>query len=303
MTVQYLQHHVIDFEKANHHLVLPDESKWKEPSPEERSSCLNFVKEKKVLLLIHGFNLGEDSIDTYIDNIKKTASNAFKKEYRVLIMKWPGYHDRVRYQDAKSSAKKAADYPWLNELVSTIMTTAMNVNVLAHSMGCYLFMRYMSKFPEHACNLRRVFFVGAALSKFHLEKEWFNTAMEALRGKLTMFYSKNDKVLSWIMGYGESIPHHLEAAFLPFAAAHALHQAFHKFKSEDLGSVYFSMKKQGRKSIPDICDVSTTVADHSAYYASSQVWDRLETKVHSKFYRSTAKEVHVSTALEVAREP
>ena len=98
-------------------------------------------------------------------------------------------------------------------------------------------------------------------------------------------------IQSFSMGYGESIPHHLEAAFLPFAgrkgslsfclgicnrrqpplpimdfsnldkvyyyyyiiyflrfyppAAHALHQAFHKFKSEDLGSVYFSSRLQG----------------------------------------------------------
>lgn len=92
------------------------------------------------LVLLHGFGLNETIWEAVIPLITP--------HYRVHVIGWPGLSAQVPYVPLDSMAA-AAD--WLHEVLRSALTGP--VYLAGHSMGGYIALSYLARYPDHVKGL------------------------------------------------------------------------------------------------------------------------------------------------------
>jgi len=194
-------------------------------SLDKNTQEFSHLKQKNILLLIHGFNNSEaDVLPSYFSiqsQIEKTFNNGEKKIYdQVVGYLWPGCENRTAYYEAKGHAEAVSNR--VAELISKIADNTLKVDVMAHSMGNFLFLEALRKTSEPkqswtntlraklglskvlpAKKVRNFFSLGAAIDDESIEVgNIYGQAIERCQD-IYVVYSKKDPVLKYLYTFAE----------------------------------------------------------------------------------------------------
>ena len=166
-----------------------------EPStPVAQPAFLASLSDKKILILVHGYNNEpEDVHNAYAiieDHISSlvTGANAYDE---VIGYIWPGGDDALDYYSAKRRANALARRfgIWLQKMFDSQAT----VDVMGHSMGVRVILKALKTRP--ATVVRNVFTMAAAIDNESIElgEEFYLSTQKS--ENVFIFHSKHDSVL------------------------------------------------------------------------------------------------------------
>lgn len=183
--------------------------------------------DKKLLILIHGYNSGQEpTLKRYFDIYKKIQETDDSLYDCIIGYMWPGHENRFHFLAARDEASKCA--PCLRKFLRDVSVRAKHVDVLAHSMGNLVLFealnylplaepKYQSPFSKKFSNLkylspvsaksliRTVYSVAPAVDDKSLdsENEYYNPPGQSANlpcyyeatfhmGELCIFFSEKD---------------------------------------------------------------------------------------------------------------
>lgn len=160
------------------------------------------IKEKNVLLLVHGYNNDStEALSTYqvINShvskfMDKNGSNFYDL---VLGYLWPGSQNSLKYLDAKRRVSKLAKT--MRAHLEFLHASSARVDVLAHSMGNRLLFEALN-YPSNGTKkiVQNFYSFAAAVDNESIEsnEKYYQSTQNC--EKLFIFYSKHDDVLKWL---------------------------------------------------------------------------------------------------------
>jgi len=165
--------------------------------PLAEGDFLNRIKDKKILLIIHGYNNEEDDVVRAYSIIEKKVNSilidqAGKQLYDCIIgYTWPGGDDGLDYFAARRKA--GAISPRVDRWLSKIGKVVETVDIMSHSMGCRISLQAQKYTGEK--RVRNLFTMAAAVDDESIEKneEFFGATQ--LCDAVYVFHSVNDPVL------------------------------------------------------------------------------------------------------------
>jgi len=206
------------------------------------------LKDKNILLLIHGFN--SPLPYWHYHNIRVNIENLnLDSPYDCIIgYVWPSFDDAIEYRMAKRQVQQVK--PVFANTLSKMHSLVRGIDVIAHSMGNRLLLETLDGFPQTSFKWVRNFFSWApAIDNESVDiGQWYYPATQRCEN-MYVFFSRNDAVLKW-------------AYFLP-----ELDIPLGLFGNENP-----SLLPQNIQLI----DCSDVVNDHSAYMLSKPVYDYLQ---------------------------
>lgn len=162
---------------------------------------------------------------------------------------WPGCDSRLEYFKAKENAEEIKKRAF--QFIQLIASEAKQVDVLAHSMGNYLFLEAMKK-PEHSGLVTNYFSLGAAVDNESIQKgEVYYSSIKNCK-EVYVAYSKEDDVLEYIYTLAE------------------LDKALGGFGIEDISKLPPHVQ---------LVDCSKVVDAHSAYFECSQLYQFIQNRI------------------------
>lgn len=168
-------------------------------TPIANDAFLKQIDEKKILMLIHGYNNEEDDVVRAYNIIDGNVDSLLRKEngdpvYDFVIgYTWPGGDDAHDYYSAKRRA--GAVSPRINRWIDAMKRAGSTIDVMGHSMGCRVSLLALQGKLLYPKMVRNLFLTAAAVDNESIEKgeEYFASASAC--EKLYVFHSKNDEVL------------------------------------------------------------------------------------------------------------
>jgi len=163
------------------------------------------LKGKKVLVLIHGFNNSKaDVLSAYFmtkEQIDRCCVSSKGDIYDEIIgYVWPGCQSRLDFYKAEEHAKKVSGR--VTELLTQMTATADQVDVMAHSMGNFLFLEALNK-SSKLNGVTNFFSLGAAVDDASIEKGGiYGAALKRCRD-VYIAYSSEDDVLKYLYTLAE----------------------------------------------------------------------------------------------------
>lgn len=167
--------------------------------PVDKTIFLQKLDDKKVLLLIHGYNNEEDDVVRAYNVIEEKASCMLKFDngspiYDLIIgYTWPGGDDPLDYFSAKRRASAVS--PRVNRWIDAIKKSGATIDIMGHSMGCRVSLLAMQGKLQFSKTIRNLFLTAAAVDNESIEKNEEYYASTCTCEKLYVFHSKNDDVL------------------------------------------------------------------------------------------------------------
>lgn len=154
------------------------------------------LKNKHVLVLIHGFN--SPTPYTNYHNIRVNIENLeLPVPYDYIIgYVWPSYDDSVEYRIAKTQIQKLK--PIFAQTLSKIHSAAASLDVIAHSMGNRLLLETLNFVEEATDKWVRNFFAWAPAvdnESIDMNQEYYPATQ--LCENMYVFFSHEDGVLKW----------------------------------------------------------------------------------------------------------
>lgn len=159
---------------------------------ETQDDFLAKIKDKKVLILVHGFNNEQDEVyDAY--SIIEQKVNAQVDDYdHVIGYSWPGGDRGIEWYSSKRRANAVARR--FRFLLDNLAQHAEFVDVMSHSLGARVVFKALKESENKT--VRNYFCTAPAVDNEVLEKgEEFSASLTSI-GSLFVFHSKKDGVLS-----------------------------------------------------------------------------------------------------------
>lgn len=168
--------------------------------PVNRDVFLKQLDDKKVLLLIHGYNNEEDDVvrayNIIEGNVKSLLRNGNGTPlYDIIIgYTWPGGDDPLDYFAAKRRASAVS--PRVNRWIDAMKREGATIDIMGHSMGCRVSLLALQGKLSLPKMVRNCFLTAAAVDNESIEKgeEYFASASAC--EKVYVFHSKKDEVLN-----------------------------------------------------------------------------------------------------------
>ena len=175
----------------NTQVKLVDLGRVEPTKPLSTRDLLSNVRDKKVLIVIHGYNM------TYTWAIDKFTRyhEDFSNHYdQVVGYLWPGGNQWWEYRRARRRTLDELPYRFLASL-SQIRAVAKNVDVLAHSMGCRLILETLSLASLPL--VRNLFLTAPAVDQTSLQLgQCYHYGLKNSQ-RVYVFYSKHDEVSTY----------------------------------------------------------------------------------------------------------
>ena len=160
----------------------------------KQGEFLASIKDKRVLLLLHGYNNEEfDVLRAY--QIIENKTQAILPDYYDLVIgySWPGGDDALDYFAAKRRASAIA--PRLGNWLPKIKSQVSHLDVMTHSMGTRLLLSALQL--EETAKIDRSFNMASAVDNESLElSEKYHEASKQCT-KFYVFHSRHDGVLGF----------------------------------------------------------------------------------------------------------
>ena len=166
------------------------------------------VADRKILMLVHGYNNEQDEIyDAYSIIQEKVRTHLDSQYDDVIGYVWPGGDSRLDWWLAKRSANGVARRFRL--LVRRLAQSAMSLDLMSHSLGARVILKAMKQAvagdgePDGEPLIRNYFCTAASVDDevFEEEQEFHNT-LDKFR-KILVFHSRQDRVLKVAYGLAE----------------------------------------------------------------------------------------------------
>jgi len=170
-------------------VVLDDDSLG---SVISKQNFLNSLHDKRVILLIHGYNNEGDDVVRSYDIIDRNISIHLKEIYDSVIgYTWPGGDDRFDYSAAKTRAGAVA--PRVRRWLKDIADVAQAVDIMNHSMGGRVVLTSLR--DARAPKVRNLFNMASAVDNesIQINEKFYDSSKNC--EVLYVFHSKNDSVL------------------------------------------------------------------------------------------------------------
>ncbi len=154
------------------------------------------IRGKHLVLLVHGYNNGYKSVCAAYQRIIDGMSQAELPHDAVVGYLWPGGDKELGYWSARRRARHLAER--MGAQLAFLCAHAARVDIMAHSMGCYLALRGLQKarLAEGAA-LGNLYLMAAAVKRNRLSDQR-GFALPAARARGTyIFHSKEDEVLKF----------------------------------------------------------------------------------------------------------
>lgn len=157
----------------------------------ENKDLLEKVTGKKVAILVHGFNNAFEALcRTYYEIENRLMS--FKIPYDEIIgYAWPGGETVLSYFAAKKRANELKKME--GNIFIEILKKAEHVDIIAHSLGCYLVLEFIKKANLHEINNVRLMAPAIQNIKICEDNDLYSSTKRC-KG-IWVFRSEDDKVL------------------------------------------------------------------------------------------------------------
>ncbi|MFK7746138.1 MAG: alpha/beta fold hydrolase [Roseobacter sp.] len=179
----------------------PENGKWRGSMMEQVDWCRAVhqdARSNEITIFVHGFNTPQTSMLT---RRAKIESGLRKHGYggAVVAFDWPSDGSALRYSRDKSDAKKAARH-LVSDCILPLLAEAPKptINLIGHSMGCYVTLRALSEFDDtDAFRLNQICFVSADVHRSWMGKGAWGSLILAHRAKrFTNYFSQLDGTLN-----------------------------------------------------------------------------------------------------------
>lgn len=194
----------------------------------EFSKLLTSLKDKRVLVYIHGLKNTEKELyeayhllkknitpialeESYCSKFKNLlkyylgyeTSNIDKKPYDAIIgYSWPSFDHESYYFQAKEHAFKIA--PKLGKHLVKLSNSAKKVDIMAHSMGNLLLFEAISRNSNPDLKINNIYSIAAAVPDSSLSQDGHYSNVFDFCKNLFVFHSKHDFALSWPFFFAEN---------------------------------------------------------------------------------------------------
>ena len=167
---------------------------------EERDPSFKALKNKRILVLVHGYNMNErDAVDAYHKIRGKMNSTLAKHgmvDYDAVIgYLWPGGKEALSYYSAKENVAVSASH--LQSQLEKLCSLASRVDVMAHSMGNRVVLEAMGNM-EGKKPIRNFYSFAAALDDEAVQKDGrYAKGIEKCK-RVFALHSREDHVLKYL---------------------------------------------------------------------------------------------------------
>ena len=158
----------------------------------EKPELLTRLEERRILLLIHGYNNEEDDVVRAYNIIERSINSLVGDHYDLVVgYTWPGGDDGRDYFAAKNRASAVA--PRAGRWFEDINTSCRSLDVMCHSMGARVALLALGGSGSRP--VRNLFTMAAAVDNESIQVgEQYHQATQACEAAY-VFHSKNDPVL------------------------------------------------------------------------------------------------------------
>ncbi len=169
---------------------------------------LQRVKNKRVLILVHGYNNDEDDVNRAYSMIENTVAAEVTGQYGIVMgYTWPGGNLRISYPAAKARAKAVSSRlaGWLRKAIAK----TKSVDVMCHSLGNLVTLRALNDLSkEQSARVRNCYLLAAAVDNESIEKGEDYYPGTQICDKAFVFHTNKDDVLRFAYPAGEAISFH-----------------------------------------------------------------------------------------------
>jgi pimeloyl-ACP methyl ester carboxylesterase len=166
---------------------------------EERALFMDLAQsEKKILVLVHGYNSDTSKTITAYDKLITNLAEMANVEYDVVLYyMWPGASNSAAFFNAAGRVSSAAY--WLDRLLRQLKGAIIDIQ--GHSLGCAVILEALRD-SQGTTPVNQVFLAGAAVDSTSLTPPngEYNEVLQNGGFKINVYYSNNDPVLKWVYG-------------------------------------------------------------------------------------------------------
>ncbi|GAA5191157.1 alpha/beta hydrolase [Ferrimonas gelatinilytica] len=159
-----------------------------------RETLARQIQGKHLVLLIHGYNNSYRRVCAAYQRIIDLMAQANVEHDAVVGYLWPGGDKELGYWSARSRARRISRR--MGDQLAFLTAHAARVDIMAHSMGCYLALRGLQKARlSDPAKLGNLYLMAAAVKRNRLsDARGFALPAQRARG-IYIFHSKEDEVL------------------------------------------------------------------------------------------------------------
>lgn len=180
-----------------------------------------------VTVLVHGYNAQEHKVATYFAGLASFLQSEGKYQGTIIVFDWPavgtpfdelptaqrvqldmhmmgqnrptqaGYELAMyRIDQSKAESIGAPSFLALIDALSKTGGRSRTIDVVAHSMGCYLVAEALKLRPGAAAQMSSMIWLAPDVDQAIVDEPWLRDAVAGLQNGLTVLYSMNDTVLT-----------------------------------------------------------------------------------------------------------
>ena len=161
---------------------------------------LSKLSDKRILMLVHGYNNEHDKMCRAYYAIEKNVAKYIKNQYGIVIgYSWPGGEHRLAWWLAKCNADKTAKR--LKILIKDILrepSSNIQLDVISHSLGARVILEMLKQLSKENLGwqpVRNYFCMAAAVDNEVLEPNEKFYASTSQVNNIYIFHSKHDQAL------------------------------------------------------------------------------------------------------------
>ena len=166
------------------------------------SDFLQKLSNKRILMLVHGYNSAHGKMCKAYYTIEKNVEKYVKNQYEIVIgYSWPGGGSRLNWKLAKENADKTAKrLKILIKNISGVLKSPSNIqlDIISHSLGARVILEMLKQLSKEDLGwqpVRNYFCMAAAVDNEVLEPDEKFHASTSQINNIYIFHSKHDKPL------------------------------------------------------------------------------------------------------------
>ncbi|MEJ2680815.1 MAG: alpha/beta hydrolase [Gammaproteobacteria bacterium] len=169
--------------------------------PVQSDLLLDQVRDKHVVVLVHGYNCTFSNVcDAYLRIIDQLREKQIPFD-EVVGYVWPGGDRAISYWTARNRAKQLSVR--IKDMLDTLALSASAIDIVAHSMGCFLSLATLSKMGQvDSKKIRNLYLMAAAVKNYKVSegRHFSNAAVKC--NSTFVFKSQDDTVLRYAFPVG-----------------------------------------------------------------------------------------------------
>lgn len=155
-----------------------------------KSELLLSVKQKKILILLHGFHQSVFDVLSFYISMEKLHRKTLSEYYDVVVgIIWPSGDSKFNNYQSKQNARKAGSS--LQNWIYHLNKSQCTIDVMSHGMGSLLVYHSMDMMQDNF-SIRNVFSIGAGIPQEVLTNDLHIDRVHHRVENIYVFYIENE---------------------------------------------------------------------------------------------------------------